>query len=79
MEDIKYCLVEDGEIKEGPCYPPRYFEGIKDFDRSPNVILKQYGWIPVNVPILGDNQKLGDLIVRDGWVDQIAVDKEITT
>lgn len=77
MEDTQYCLIEDDKIVKGPCYPPRYHDGIKDFDRQPNNVLSSYGWIPVNVPILGDNQKMGELVLRDGWVDQLAVDKDI--
>ena len=77
MEDTLYCLIEDEKIVKGPCYPLRNHDGIKNFDRQPNQLLAQYGWLPVNVPILGENQKLGELIVRYGFVDQLAIDKDI--
>lgn len=79
MEDTLYCLVKKEKIVKGPCYPPRQHDGIKNFDRQPNQLLKQYGWVPVNMPILGENQKYGELVLMGDWVNQIAVDRNITT
>lgn len=75
MEDTLYCEVKEGKIVKGPCYPPRRHDGIDNFDRQSNHILREYGWLPVNIPILGENQKLGELIVYDVWIDQKAINK----
>jgi hypothetical protein len=76
MEDTLYCLVKEDKIVKGPCNPPRSHNGIINFDRQSNHILKEYGWLPVNIPVLGENQKFGNLVVYDSWINQLAIDEK---
>lgn len=56
---MKYCLINNGVIVQGPCYLPQNTENISNFNALTNEELKLYGWLPY---ILIDNPQKNQIL-----------------
>ena len=43
---MKYCLVLEGKIVEGPCFLPASWQNISGFCNLSNEDLSSFGWLP---------------------------------
>ena len=46
---MKYCLVSEGRIVEGPCFLPMVWNNISGFCNLSNEDLASFGWLPFEV------------------------------
>lgn len=45
---MQYCLVENGQITQGPGRLPKAWRNVSGLDKASQAELKDYGWLPVN-------------------------------
>ena len=45
---MQYCLIENGQITQGPGRLPRAWRNVSGLDKASQAELKDYGWLPVN-------------------------------
>ena len=45
---MQYCLIENGQITQGPGRLPRAWRNVSGLDKASQAELKAYGWLPVN-------------------------------
>ena len=46
---MKYCLVSEGRVIEGPCFLPSVWNNISGFCNLSNEDLASFGWLPFEV------------------------------
>jgi len=46
---MKYCLVSEGRVIEGPCFLPMVWKNISGFCNLSNEDLASFGWLPFEV------------------------------
>jgi len=46
---MKYCLVSEGKVIEGPCFLPMVWNNISGFCNLSNEDLASFGWLPFEV------------------------------
>lgn len=62
---MQYCLVENGQIVDGPKELPINTASVSNFNLLPDEVLRQYGWLPY-------------LLIKNPLSNQIKVGNEIT-
>jgi hypothetical protein len=72
---MKYCLISDGKITQGPCFLPPSFNNISGFHNLSNEDLATYGWLPFEVNENNDEENFKQV----GSVIEITDTKVIQT
>jgi hypothetical protein len=72
---MKYCLVSEGRVIEGPCFLPSVWKNISGFCNLSNEDLASFGWLPFEVNENHDEENFrkvqSTLEITDTKVSQI--------
>lgn len=76
-----YCLIENGQIVEGPKELPKNTSSVSNFYLLPDEILRQYGWLPytfIDNPLPNQVKLDTEIIINETEVIETQIYREKT-